>query len=234
MSGAAKAAKRAAGNAFLGTFGWRAEGDTPEPKKYVLIAAPHRSNWDFPFTLALAWALDVKMRWLGKHTLFEGPLGGFLKSVGGVPVIRHERRNMVDQMADLFAEHDELALVVPAEGTRSRRPYWKSGFYHIASKAGVPIVPGFLDYARKRGGFGEPIVPSGDLKADMDRIRAFYADKVGKFPAKFGPVRLREELPVEPVVSEEPSGEHPVASGLDATALEATGLEAEAEEGLLA
>jgi 1-acyl-sn-glycerol-3-phosphate acyltransferase len=96
-------------------------------------------------------------------------------------------------MAALFAASDALTLIVPAEGTRSWVPYWKSGFYHIASTAGVPIVMGYLDYARKRGGFGPALMPSGDVRRDMDEIRAFYADKIGKYPASTGEVRLREE-----------------------------------------
>lgn len=188
-----KPVRRLLGRAFLTAFGWREEGEPPRIPKYVLIAAPHTSNWDFPFTLALSWVTGVRIRWMGKHTLFEGPAGIFFRAVGGVPVVRHEKRNMVQQMIDLLRSEDELVLLVPAEGTRSRRTHWKSGFYHIARGAGVPVVPGYLDYARKRGGFGEPIELTGDVRADMDRIRAFYADKMGKYPEKFTPPRLREE-----------------------------------------
>jgi 1-acyl-sn-glycerol-3-phosphate acyltransferase len=107
--------------------------------------------------------------------------------------VRHQRGQLVAEAARLFAERDDLALVVPAEGTRSAASHWKSGFYHIARTAGVPIVCGYLDYARHRGGFGLVLMPSGDIRADMDRIRAFYADKAARYPEKFGPVRLQEE-----------------------------------------
>jgi 1-acyl-sn-glycerol-3-phosphate acyltransferase len=117
-----------------------------------------------------------------------------MRAVGGIPITRHQRRNMVDQMLQAFAERDELALVVPVEATRARTEHWKSGFYHIASQAGVPIVMGYLDYSRKRGGFGPSLTPSGDLRRDMDELRAFYEPIVGKHPAEFGPVRLEKEI----------------------------------------
>lgn len=189
-----RTARKLFGRAFLSAFGWKKEGAPPQDEpKFVLIAAPHTSNWDFAFTLALSYVYDLDIRWMGKHTLFEGPFGWFFTRVGGVPVIRHERRNMVDQMIDLINESDEMCLLVPAEGTRSRRDRWKSGFYHIARGADVPVVLGYLDFARKRGGFGPARKMTGDVKADMDAIRAFYADKTGKKPENFGPIILREE-----------------------------------------
>ena len=178
---------------FLFVMGWKPEGDPPADPKYVLIAAPHTTNWDFPFTLALAAVFGVKIRWMGKHTMFRAPFGGIMRRLGGIPIRRHERGDIVQAMADDFRNFEALALTVPAEGTRTRVEYWKSGFYHIAHKAQVPIVLGYLDYKRKRGGFGKSVMPTGDIRADMDVIRAFYADKVGKFPEEFGPVRLKEE-----------------------------------------
>jgi 1-acyl-sn-glycerol-3-phosphate acyltransferase len=116
-----------------------------------------------------------------------------MRALGGIPVRRDRRNNLVAQVAEAFASASDLALVVPAEGTRGRTEYWKSGFYHMARTAKVPIVCGYLDYARKRGGFGHEFEPSGDVARDMDVVRAFYADKVGKYPECFGPVRLRDE-----------------------------------------
>ena len=101
---------------------------------------------------------------------------------------------MVSQMARVFEESESLALVVPAEGTRAYVAHWKSGFYHIARSANVPIVLGYMDFARRRGGFGPAILPTGDIRADMDEIRDFYADKVGKHPEHFGEVKLKEEM----------------------------------------
>jgi 1-acyl-sn-glycerol-3-phosphate acyltransferase len=178
---------------FLRWTGWEPEGARPVERKFVLIAAPHTSNWDLAYLLALSLILGVKVSWMGKHTLFRWPFGWITARVGGIPIRRHERGKMVERMALLFDERDDLALVVPAEGTRSYTPYWKSGFYHIARTASMPIVMGYLDYARRRGGFGPALLPSGDLRRDMDEIRDFYADKIGKHPDQFGEVRLKEE-----------------------------------------
>lgn len=180
-------------HAFLWLTGWKPEGARPATPRYVLIAAPHTSNWDFPYTLALAAVFGIRIRWMGKHSLFRFPFGGLMRRLGGIPVRRDRHNNIVEQMARELREADELALIVPTEGTRRRVEHWKSGFYHIAVGANVPIVMGYLDFRRKRGGFGAAFQPTGDLRADMDAIRAFYADKSGRHPDNFGPVRLREE-----------------------------------------
>ncbi len=185
--------RRLLGRLVLLLSGWRFEGAVPKDKKFVLIAAPHTSNWDLILLLALAAVVGVEISWMGKYNMFVGPLGWLLKRFGGIPIYRHRRTNMVEQMAERFAASERLVLVVPAEATRGRGQYWKSGFYHIARRAGVPIYTGYLDYRRRRGGFGEPIVPTGNVRADMEKIRAFYADKVAKYPDKFTPPRLREE-----------------------------------------
>ena len=188
-----KRVKELLGRAYLSTAGWAQEGERPSPPQFVLIAAPHTTNWDLPFTLALSFVYDVPIKWAGKHTLFKPPFGWLMKRLGGIPIVRHTRGNRVQALASLFDEIPDLVLAMPAEGTRSRTEYWKSGFYRIAVEADVPIVCGYLDYGRKRGGFGLVVHPTGDMRADMDRIRAFYADKVGMYPDKFGPVRLRGE-----------------------------------------
>ena len=185
--------KKWIGRLWLALWGWEAEGAHPPYDKYVLIAAPHTSNWDLVFTLALAFVFDVHVHWMGKHTIFRPPFGRLMQWLGGVPIERHLRKNVVQQMVDRFAATDRLVLAVPAEGTRSRTEYWKSGFYYIARQANVPIVMAYLDYKRRRGGFGGVLHPTGNLRADMDLVRAFYADKIGKYPERFGPVRLREE-----------------------------------------
>lgn len=179
---------------FLRWTGWQAEGQRPAARRYVLIAAPHTSNWDLAYTLALASVLEVKVAWMGKHQLFRGPMGAVLRRLGGVPVNRDRRNDLVTEMASRINESESIALTVPAEGTRGYTPYWKSGFYHIARAANVPIVLGYLDYARRRGGFGPEIIPTGDIRQDMDEIRAFYADKQGRYPECFGEVRLKEEM----------------------------------------
>lgn len=186
-------AKRILGRAYLSAIGWEKVGERPEPAAYVLIAAPHTTNWDLPHMLAISFAFDIPIRWAGKHTLFKPPFGWFMRGLGGLAIKRDKRHNRVQQLAALFEEYPNLVLAVPAEGTRSRTEHWKSGFYHIAREANVPIVCSFLDYGTKSGGLGPTIHPTGDIKRDMDQIRAFYADKTGKFPDQFGPVRLRNE-----------------------------------------
>jgi 1-acyl-sn-glycerol-3-phosphate acyltransferase len=190
--------------------GWTAVSQPPDVNKYVLIAAPHTSNWDFVWTLAFARLYGVRIQWIGKHTLFRWPFGGFMRMLGGIPVKRDRRQSLVRQLAGMINAADSICLVVPVEGTRNHVKHWKSGFYHIARAANVPIVMGFLDYGQHRGGFGPALVPSGDLVADMDKLRAFYADKHGKFPHKGGSIRLAEEDSVAiKVLSERKSGPEP-------------------------
>ena len=169
------------------------EGERPDGRRYVLIAAPHTSNWDMPAMLAMAFVHDVRVRWMGKHTLFEGVFGGTLKWLGGMPIVRHRAGGIVDQMVTRFAEETELELLVPAEGTRSYVEYWKSGFYHIANKANVPVCLSYLDFGTKRTGFGPLIHLTGDVRADMDRIREFYGGMRGLHEGNVGRIRLREE-----------------------------------------
>lgn len=181
------------GKTYLWLMGWKLEGAKPPFKKYVILAAPHTSNWDVPLMLSMSYIYGIRVSWIGKHSLFKGPLGPFMRWIGGVPVDRRARHNAVQQMVDEFARRDELCILITPEGTRSRAEYWKSGFYRIAEGADVPIVLGLLDFKRKVGGLFEAVHPSGDIKADMDQIRAFYRDASGKYPANFGPVRLQEE-----------------------------------------
>jgi len=185
--------KRMIGHAFLKAAGWKVRGDRPATDRYVIIAAPHTSNWDMPFMLAFAFVYDIPVRWMGKHTLFEPPFGRFMKMLGGMPIIRQRPGGVVGQMIEAFEENDSLVLMVPAEGTRSYVDYWKSGFYHIALGAEVPVVLSYLDFGRKEGGIGPALEMSGDVHADMDRIRAFYAGKTGLKPENVGVIRLREE-----------------------------------------
>jgi len=158
-----------------------------------MIAAPHTSNWDFPLTLAIARVSGVRIRWLGKEELFRGPMGPVMRRLGGVSIDRSAPQGTVAALAEEFTKRDDLVLVVPAEGTRSKTEYWKSGFYRIAEAAGVPIVCAFVDRSTRTGGFGPVFGPSGDLRADMDVIRDFYRGKVGLKPSGGCEPRLREE-----------------------------------------
>ncbi len=178
---------------ILAATGWKTEGERPSARRFVLIAAPHTSNWDLVYLLALSELFEVRISWMGKDGIFRAPFGGLMKRLGGIPVVRGKSMNLVFHAAQHLATNDDLALVVPAEGTRGAVEHWKSGFYHIARRADVPIVLGYLDYARKRGGFGPSLRATGDVGKDMDQIREFYADKVAKYPEDFAEPRLREE-----------------------------------------
>ncbi len=186
--------KRWFGKLYLWLFGWKLMGQKPAYKKCLLLAVPHTSNWDVPVMLSMSYIYGIPVSWIGKHTLFTGPLGPLLRWLGGVPVDRRARNNAVQQMVDEFARRDELYLMITPEGTRGRADFWKSGFYYIALGAGVPIILGLLDYKRRVGGLFEPFFPTGDIKADMEKLRAYYHDATGKYPQNFGPIRLREEV----------------------------------------
>jgi 1-acyl-sn-glycerol-3-phosphate acyltransferase len=183
----------ALGKAILDAADWTIVGGAPNASKFVLVAAPHTSNWDFLYSIACTSALGLPLRFMAKDSLFRGPQGVLLRALGGIPIDRSKANNVVDAMVDAFARTDALALLVPPEGTRTASRYWKSGFYHIARGAGVPVALGFLDYPNKRVGIGPLLAVTGDVRADMDRVRAFYADKGAKVPANFTPPRLREE-----------------------------------------
>lgn len=154
--------------------GWELIGGPPKVRRCVLIGAPHTTNWDFIFFVGITDELGIQPSFMGKHSLFKWPFERFMHELGGVPVVRSSSHNYVDQMVDEFARRDELMLVVAPEGTRKGAAKWKSGFYHIALGAGVPIIPGWLDYGAKRGGLGPAIMPTGDYAADMARIAAYY------------------------------------------------------------
>jgi 1-acyl-sn-glycerol-3-phosphate acyltransferase len=166
-------------------FRWRIEGKLPDTPKFVLIAAPHTSNWDLPVMLSLAFAFRTRLFWMGKDTLFRRPFGAIMRWLGGIPIDRSKSHNVVEQSAEHFRKAESLVMVVPPEGTRQKVRYWKTGFYRIAESAGVPIALGFLDYRRKVGGFGPTVVPTGDIEADMETIQAFYANITGKHSDQF-------------------------------------------------
>jgi 1-acyl-sn-glycerol-3-phosphate acyltransferase len=168
----------------LKTIGWRRSGEIPKMPKYVLIAAPHTSNWDFPVTLAIVFAFKIRLNWLGKESLFRWPFGTFFRWLGGIPVNRSKSGDVVSQTIQAFTEKAKMVMMLAPEGTRKKVTYWKTGFYHIADGAGVPIVMGFLDYIRKVGGIGPTLMPTGNIESDMEKIRAFYDNIKGKVPDK--------------------------------------------------
>ena len=178
---------RAGSIAFLKLKGWKVEGSLPpEASKSVLIAAPHTSNWDLPYTLMVCFALGLKPYWMGKSSIFKWPFGPVMRWLGGIAVNREQSSNLVAASAQAIMDADgPLQLIVPPEGTRSKARYWKTGFYYIALNAKVPIVMAYMDYAQKRSGLGPLFHPSGDIEKDMIAIKAFYADFKGKNQAQF-------------------------------------------------
>ena len=145
------------------------------PGRCVIIGVPHTTNWDFVFFLGATAEMGIKPSFMGKHSLFRWPMTRFMYDMGGVPVDRSAKgRNYVDQVVDAFARSDNLALVVAPEGTRSASRPWRSGFYHIAYKAGVALVPAWVEDKTGRGGIGPAIMPSGDYAADLEKLLAYY------------------------------------------------------------
>ena len=172
---------------FLKLAGWKIDGRLPDNcQKSVLIAAPHTSNWDLPYTLMVAFVLRIEIHWMGKAQIFRAPFGGLMRWLGGIPVTREKASNLVAaSVAALQASAGPLHLVVPPEGTRGKTSYWKTGFYYIAVGAQVPIVMAYMDYARKISGLGPVFLPTGNVEADMAAIKAFYAPFKGKNAAQF-------------------------------------------------
>ena len=165
--------------------GWKLEGELPEKRRFVMIAAPHTSNWDFPLMLAMAFSFRMKIFWMGKDTLFRGPIGSVMKWLGGIPVNRSAPGGLVQQIVDCFNASKELVVVIPPEGTRSAVSKWKSGFYRVADSANVPIALGFLDFKRKVGGFGPMFESTGNYENDLKTIQTFYQNITPKHPACF-------------------------------------------------
>jgi 1-acyl-sn-glycerol-3-phosphate acyltransferase len=166
--------------------GWKIKGEVPSDlKKAVVIAAPHTSNWDFLYALAVFNILKLKVNYLAKKELFAFPLSIILKATGGIPVERSKKQNLTDALISKFNNNKELLIMIPAEGTRKLVPKWKSGFYFTALGANVPVLPGYLDYAKKEAGFGEPIYLTGNQEIDTARFKEFYKDKTGKNPDQF-------------------------------------------------
>jgi 1-acyl-sn-glycerol-3-phosphate acyltransferase len=169
---------------FYRRQGWTAYGQVPEPRRFVIIAAPHTSNWDFVYYIGLTQELGINAQFMAKKSLFRWPFRNFMLDMGGVPVDRQKGGNYVQAMIQEFAERDELMLTIAPEGTRDSVQQWKSGFYHIAMGAKVPLVVGMMDYGNKTGGLGPAIWPTGDYEADMVKLSEIYAKVTPRHPSK--------------------------------------------------
>lgn len=178
---------------FLKLRGWEFVGEVPSAPKFIVIGAPHTTNWDFVLYLAAVRHWKMKPRYLGKHTLFEGPFGWLFRKWGGIPVDRRQAGGVIGQVSEEFEATEEIALVIAPEGTRKAASEWKSGFLAIAEATGAPIVPAGVDYQRKRIILGAPIRHDGVVGDTMDRVRSFYEGVIGKNREGMGPIRVREE-----------------------------------------
>lgn len=175
---------QAVGRAGLRLCGWRLEGALPPIPKFVIVVAPHTSNWDFPLGVLAKFALDLRAHWIGKHTLFRGPLGALMRALGGEPVDRAAPVGVVEQMAARIRAADEYVLALSPEGTRGARP-WKTGFHRIALAADVPVVPAWIDYSRRIIGLGPCVALTGDQAADLARLAAHFHARMARHPAQY-------------------------------------------------
>ena len=160
---------------------WNIKGSLPDTDKFVLIAAPHSSNWDFVFFMLVIFRLKIPVNWMAKHTLFARPFKWLLIKLGGIPIDRTIKGNTVRTMIRAFAESDRLILTIAPSGTRSKTRTWKTGFYHIAFQAGVPIVCGYIDYPNRTVGIGPTFYPTGKIDTEMIKIQDFYKPFSGKY-----------------------------------------------------
>jgi len=167
--------------------GWQFSGRLPDTPKFVVIVAPHTSNWDFFVGIAAVFALGLRISFLGKDSIFRGPQGLILRWLGGIPVDRSVSRDRVSEMVEVFGEHVRLVVGVTPEGTRKRVTEWKTGFYHVAHGAGVPIVPVAFDYAKKTVILMEAFTPTGDADADIAKLRGLYSSVTARHPENFVP-----------------------------------------------
>ncbi|WP_223668928.1 lysophospholipid acyltransferase family protein [Kangiella shandongensis] len=179
--------------ALLRLLGWKLEGELPGFKKCVIIFAPHTSNWDFVLMLITRFCFKMDVAYLGKHTLFKPPFGWFFRWVGGIPVERASKNDVVQQVVAEIKRREGIQLALAPEGTRSKKQYWKSGFYHIAVQAEVPIVFTYLDTKTKTIGVGEYIQPTGDIQLDMNKIKSFYKDKMGIRPELASDIQIKDK-----------------------------------------
>lgn len=176
------AVSRTLGNASLGVLGWKIAGELPDEPKVVAIAYPHTSNWDFIIGLSVMLATGLKGSWIAKAEMFNSPLGGIWKKLGGIPIVRGKKLGAVDQQITAMKAADKMFLLLEPEGTRGAGEQWKTGFYHIATGAGVPIQPVTWDYSSKTISFLPLFHPTGDIDADVHSLMLMGKDCQGKFP----------------------------------------------------
>lgn len=181
----------AVGRLYYRLTGWKLVGEMPDVPKSVIVVAPHTSNWDFMVFMMGSFVLGIRGQWLGKHTLFIGPLGWLFRKFGGIPLDRSSKHDLVSQAVTALKESPQMNLVLSPEGTRKKSDHWKSGFYYFALGAQVPILLAYADYRTKTAGIGATIWPTGDVEADLANIRAFYQGITPRHPGQESDIRFR-------------------------------------------
>jgi 1-acyl-sn-glycerol-3-phosphate acyltransferase len=164
---------------------WRIDGDVPDRPKFVAIVAPHTSNWDFPLGVLVMFALDLQVHWFGKDSLFRSPLGPLFRRLGGRPVHREVPEGVVDEMVAIIRREPAFILALAPEGTRKRVTRWRTGFYHIAERTDMPIVPVSFDWSRRIVTISPPMRPTGDLAADLAVLQQHYRREMARNPANY-------------------------------------------------
>ncbi|MEO8336169.1 MAG: 1-acyl-sn-glycerol-3-phosphate acyltransferase [bacterium] len=178
-------ALRAIGRFAMRVAGWKFVGDLPPIPKFVIVVAPHTSNWDFFIGLSAKLALDLDAHWFGKDTLFRGVTGTFMRAIGGRPVRRDAPEGMVNAMAATIRAEPKFVLVITPEGTRKAVSHWRTGFYHIAEAADIPIVPVWFDWSRQEVGIGAPLCATGHLAADVTALQSLFRPEMSRNPRGF-------------------------------------------------
>lgn len=175
---------------LLRLLGWQLDEQLPQTSRYVLIGYPHTSNWDFILGMLAKWSMNMPLNWVAKHSMFWGPFKPMFIAMGGVPLNRGKTSGFIQKNIELFEQREQFVLGIMPEGTRSKTDRWRTGFYHIADGAKVPIALAYLDYKNKILGVGKTIETTGDINADFEIIKAFYQDKTGYRPENQGDMKI--------------------------------------------
>ena len=173
------------GSSLLAMFGWRFEGNLPQRSKLVAIGAPHTSAYDVYLAIFAFWALGLRVSWMAKHTLFRGLGAWFFPWMDAVPINRTAAHGVVEQIAAVVRQREKIIIAIAPEGTRAKVDRWKTGFYHIAEKASVPILPVGLDFSRKVISLGNCFWTTGEMEADLEFLKGLYSTEMARNPAQY-------------------------------------------------
>lgn len=173
------------GRVWLRLWGWHFAGALPEIPRFIIVVAPHTSNWDFPLGVAAMFSLDLRIHWFGKDTLFRPPLGWLFRALDGRPVRRAQHEGVVREVAEVIRSEPQFLLALAPEGTRKPVTKWRTGFYHIAAAAEIPVVPVWFDWEAHEIGIGPPMMPTGDIQKDLAHLQSYYRRGMARNPGGF-------------------------------------------------